>query len=264
MMKSNKFLKVVLTAAVALLTQGALAQTTTTLNFDSISDEVPVTNQYQAQGVVVNGATASNAANLAFVAHSGTQVAYAPGGLMTFSLSIADVKTVSAYVTGPVDVGIYAYDASNNLVGQSLLPANAPANTLLSVTTSGLPIAKVEIHDGGASFAIDDISFTTAAPVPQVPSCRAASESLYNLIYAVPASAYVRPKTQALDRVRLLAEVVAYEKLRASGKASQKVLQAGLAVIKADVNYSIKSTNTSAILSQISLMSGYVANNSCQ
>lgn len=136
--------------------------TTTTLNFDTLGDEVPITNQYQGQGVVANGANGVNAIFLGFPSHSGTQVAYSSGGLMSFSLSIPDVRTVSAYLTGPVDVGIFAYDASNNLVGQALLPANAPANTLLSVTSHGLAIAKVEVHDGGASFAIDDVSFTTS------------------------------------------------------------------------------------------------------
>lgn len=135
--------------------------TTTHFNFDNLADEVAITNQFQAQGVVVNGANSINAAVLGLTPHSGTQVAYAPNGLMTFNLSTADIKTVSAYVTGPADVGIFAYDANNTLVGQALLPANAPANTFLSVTSSGLSISKVEIHDGGASFAIDDFTAIT-------------------------------------------------------------------------------------------------------
>lgn len=263
-MKSNKIFSAIFAAAIVLLTQGALAQTTTLLNFDSLSDETPITNQFQAQGILAEGTVASNAAILGFTAKSGTQVAYSPGGLMTFNLSIADVKTVSAYVTGPADVGIFAYDATNALVGQALLPANAPANTLLSVTSSGLPIAKVLIHDGGAAFAIDDLSFTTAAPEPEVPSCRDASESLYNMISALQPAAFNRAKTAALDRIRLMAEVVAYEKFRTSGKATQKTLLVALAVIKADVVFSVKSNSRTAILSQISLMSGYVKNNSCQ
>lgn len=263
-MKTNKIFSTVFAAATLLLTQGALAQTTTLLNFESIGDEIQISNQYQAQGIMVTGAVASTAANLGFVAKSGTQVAYSPSGLMTYTLSIADVKTVSAFITGPVDVGIFAYDASNNLLGQALLPANSPANTLLSVTSSGAPIARVEIHDGGAAFAIDDLSFTTAAPEPQVPSCRAASESLYNMMSALQPAAFIRAKTAALDRIRLMAEVVAYEKFRTSGKATQKTLQAALAVIQADVVFSVKPANRTAILSQISLMSGYVKNNSCQ
>jgi len=133
---------------------------TTTANFDSISDDVPVTNQYQAQGLMFEGASASNALIQGFTAHSGTQVAYAANGLMVINVTTADVRTVSAYVTGPADVGIFAYDSTNSLVGQSLLPANAPSNTLLSVTSAGLPITKVLIHDGGFAFAVDDLSFT--------------------------------------------------------------------------------------------------------
>lgn len=135
--------------------------TTTHINFDNLAEDVAITNQFQAQGIVVNGANSINAVALGLTPHSGTQVAYAPFGLMTFNLSIADIKTVSAYVTGPADVGIFAYDASNTLVGQALLPANAPVNTLLSVTSSGFSISKVEIHDGGASFIIDDFTATT-------------------------------------------------------------------------------------------------------
>ncbi|MFJ4453928.1 cadherin-like domain-containing protein [Pseudomonas sp. NPDC089392] len=135
--------------------------TTTHLNFDNLADEVAITNQFQAQGVLVHGANSINAALLGLTSHSGSQVAYSPGGLMTFNLSSADIKTVSAYVTGPADVGIFAYDTNNNLVGQALLPANAPANTFLSVTSSGFSISKVEIHDGGASFAIDDFTAIT-------------------------------------------------------------------------------------------------------
>ncbi|MEN5035388.1 cadherin-like domain-containing protein [Pseudomonas sp. TWI929] len=137
--------------------------TTTHINFDNLADEVAITNQFQAQGVLVHGANSINAAFLGLTAHSGTQVAYSPSGLMTFNLSTADIKTVSAYVTGPADVGIFAYDANNTLVGQALLPANAPANTFLSVTSNGLSISKVEIHDGGASFAIDDFTAITRA-----------------------------------------------------------------------------------------------------
>lgn len=260
-MKALRLTSIVL---LGLFAQGSLAQTTTTLNFDSLGEDVPINLQYSAQGVSFSGANTSTAAVLGFTAKSGDKVAYAPSGLMTLSLSIPDVKTVSAYVTGPVNVGIFAYDSADNLLGQALLPANAPANTFLSVTSSGGAIAKVAIHDGGASFAIDDLSFTTAPPVPQVPSCRAASESLYNMMAALPASAFIRTKTAKADYARLQIEVVAYEKLRASGKASQKVLLAALAVIQADVVFSVKPANRAPILSQISLMSSYVKNNSCQ
>ncbi|MBS1972390.1 MAG: hypothetical protein JSU04_18945 [Bdellovibrionales bacterium] len=260
-MKALRLTSIVL---VGLFAQGSLAQTTTTLNFDSLGEDAPITSQYSAQGVSFSGANSVTAATLGFTAKSGAKVAYAPSGLITLSVSIADVKTVSAYVTGPVNVGIFAYDSADNLLGQALLPANAPANTLLSVTSSGAPIAKVAIHDGGASFAIDDLSFTTAAPVPQVPSCRAASESLYNMISALPASAYIRAKTATLDRIRLLAEVVAYELLRTSNKATQKTLQAALVVIQADVVLSIQPASRTAIVSQLTLMNSYVKNNSCQ
>lgn len=147
--------------ALFFLAATGLHAATTILSFDEIADDVAITNQYASRGVSVAGANAINAGALGFSAHSGTQVAYAPGGLMTFTVSLANIKTVSVYVTGPVDVGVFAYDSANNLVGQSLLPANPPANTLLSVTSSSAAITRVEVHNGGASFAIDDLTFVS-------------------------------------------------------------------------------------------------------
>jgi hypothetical protein len=261
-----KFNFAIAAVMMSFFTQQSLAQTTTTLNFDTLADETIITSQYSAQGVNISGANATNAAVLGFVAHSGTQVAYSPAGLITMSLSIANVKTVSAYVTGPKDVGIYAYDAANNLLAQALLPANAAANTLLSVTSSGAAITKIAIHDGGASFAIDDVSFTTAAPVPPpVPTCRSAAEDAYNLIAALPIStAYVRSKTATLDRLRLLLEVTDFEKARASGKASQKILSLALLLIQADVKLSVKSPQNQPILQKLDQINSLIKTNSCQ
>lgn len=143
------------------LARGILNSTTTVLNFDSISEGTNVTDQYQTQGIIVDGAQVFNATSFGLHAHSGAKFALGISGIMTFSFLLPDIKTVSAYVTGPGDVGMYAYDSSNNLIGQVLLPNNAPENVLLSLTTSGTPIAKVTIHDGGATFLVDDISFTT-------------------------------------------------------------------------------------------------------
>ncbi|GJG96655.1 hypothetical protein [Cupriavidus pauculus] len=143
---------------------------TTTLSFDEIGDDIAITNQYQSRGVLVTGANAINAGALGFGAHSGTQVAYAPSGLMTFTLTVGDIKSVSTYMTGPVNIGIFAYDSSNNLLGQAVT-SSASVNTLLSVTSSSAAIATVQIHNGGASFAIDDLSFIGAP-----------TQSTYNVI----------------------------------------------------------------------------------
>ena len=133
--------------------------TVTTLNFDNMSDGMLISSAYRAQDIIeTSGAFAFNANAIGFSSHSGTQVAYAEE-FMSFSLSSAFIRKVSAYVTGHNDVGMYAYDADGVLVGQSLMPSNAPANTLLSVTSSGAVIANVVLQSGGEGFVIDDISF---------------------------------------------------------------------------------------------------------
>ncbi|MBS1972391.1 MAG: hypothetical protein JSU04_18950 [Bdellovibrionales bacterium] len=243
-----------------LISQQSFAQTTTTLTFDTIADDVAITNQYSAQGVSVSGANAINAAVLGFASHSGTQVAYAPNGLMNMSLSIANVKTVSAYVTGPQDVGIYAYDVSNNLVGQAVLPANAPANTLLSVTSSGAAITKISIHDGGASFAIDDLSFTTAAPT--VPACRSKDQALYDAVNALSSSAFVCSKSAASNKSTILKKIADFEKLRAAA-AGQKKLLTAMQDIQKEVKSDIKAANAKAILQQIDDLIALIKSNGC-
>jgi hypothetical protein len=152
------------------LSQSALA---TTLTFDEFPGGTVLTTQYQSLGVTISGATVyTSCPTCLFPPVSGTNVAYAPSGLMTFSFNPTvvggSVDTVSAYVTaygGPA--GIYAYDSSNNLLGQSLLPAGGGVNGLLSVTSSGNPIAEVTIHDNGGTFTIDNFSFPTSIATPE-------------------------------------------------------------------------------------------------
>jgi hypothetical protein len=142
---------------------------TTTLTFDEFSNSTVLTTQYQSLGVTISGAVVfTSCPSCVFPPVSGTNVAYAPTGLMTLTFNSAvvggNVQTVSAYVTDPNGpAGIYAYDSSNNLLGQSLLPADGGVNVLLSVTSSGAPIAYVTVHDGGGSFTIDNFSFTWTA-----------------------------------------------------------------------------------------------------
>ncbi|MHB9839705.1 hypothetical protein Q8F57_033330 [Paraburkholderia terrae] len=145
---------------------------TTTLNFDTTPDGsmiqsgASIVNQYQSVGVATTGATALNASQISLTANTAPNVAYALSGLMGFFLNpsiTGNVQSVSAYITGPVGVGIYAYDASNALVGTAQLNAEAPAPTLLSVTSlTGDPIVSVQIHDGGAQFLVDTVTFATA------------------------------------------------------------------------------------------------------
>lgn len=241
-------------------TQQSFAQTTTTLNFDSIADGVEITDQYASVGVTVQGATSMTARNFGLTAHSGTQFAFSGSGLVTFSVSIPNVQTVSAYITGPVDVGIYAYDASGNLLGQQILPANSPENVLMSVTSSGAPIAKVAVHDGGATFFIDDISFTTAAP-PE-PICRTYDKNLYNAVSALSSTAFVCTKTATADKSRILSKITNFETLRAN-KAGQAKLLSAMQDIQKDVRTSVKAANAKSILQQIDQLLALIKANGC-
>lgn len=137
----------------------ATAQNSLALSFDNLPDGTAVTNQYS--GVTVSGATVVVASEGGVPAHSGQNVAYAASGLMSFQLgsTLGQVKKASAFVTGPTNVGIYAYDSSNNLLASSAMSSNG-TNVPLSVTTNGNPIARLDIHDGGASFFVDDVTFT--------------------------------------------------------------------------------------------------------
>lgn len=253
------------TLAIAALTlalftsQQSFAQTTTTLSFDTIADGTAITTQYSSVGVTVSGATALNATSFGLPTHSGTNLAYSDAGLMTFSISIANVKTVSAYITGPADVGIYAYDASNNLIGQAVTSTSI-SNSLLSVTSSGAAIAKVAIHDGGASFYVDDVSFTTAAP--DVPVCRTYGQDLYNAVSALSSSAFSCSKSAASDKSLILKKIANFETLRSS-KAGQKKLLSAMQDIQKEVKADIKAANAKPILQQIDQILALINKNGC-
>jgi len=257
----KKTFKTAIVALIGLYAQGSLAQTTTILNFDTLADGAVLTNQYAgltASGVIV----ANGASTLDIPAKSGVNVAYAPTGLMIFDIALPDIKSVSAYISGPINVGIFAYSGTT-LVGQGITSSSG-TNMLITATSSGPAITRIEIHNGGAEFAIDDLSFTAPPVAPPVPVCRAAAESAYNLIAALPLSAYVRSKTAAQDRQRLLIEVVAFEKLRAQGKVSQKLLSAALSLIQLDVKYSVKSSSNAAILQKLVEINNLIKANACQ
>lgn len=149
-------------------TQAATQAATTKLTFDEFADRTTLTTQYQAVGVTVSGALVLSAPNSPWPANSGQNLVYAPTGLMTFDLDstiTGNIQTASAYVSGDMSIGIYAYDAAGVLVGQALTPG--PGNNfLVSVTSSGNPIASVAIHDAGRNFTIDTLTFSTPVTVP--------------------------------------------------------------------------------------------------
>ena len=132
------------------------------LTFDEFSRGSTITTQYQSQGVTVSGATTFVGIFTPFPTNSGANLAVAPSGVMTFTLDPAitgPIRTVSARFSGDVGSGLYAYDAAGGLIGQALLAAGQPYNTLLSVTTSDTPIASVAFIGGGGSYGVDDLTF---------------------------------------------------------------------------------------------------------
>lgn len=240
------------------IAQSSLAASTT-ITFDDLPSGTNLTTQYQSSGITASGVVILDASLTSIPAISAPNIAYSPDGLMIFSIDIANVSTVSAYVSGPANTGIFAYDSSDNLVGQASLTAPA-LNTLLSITTSGNPIARVDIHDGGATFAIDNFSFTTADPVL---TCRDIAKELYDAIVALPGSAFnCIPPMVIIDRARLLKEVNNFEKLRAA-KASQKKLLDALNVLKKDITKTIKPAPAASLLDKVNQLITKTKANAC-
>jgi hypothetical protein len=169
--------------------QSALA-TVTVLTFDELSPGTDLTTQYESLGVTVttNGVTVIlNADVIGIPLFSAPNVVFGLG-VTSFSLNSAitdDIYTVSAYVTpGPtVDVGLFAFDIGNNLLGQVLLPENAAPNTLLSFTSSGNSIAFFQINSE-SSYLFDNLTFATRSTVPEPPSAWLMGVGLLGMLVA--------------------------------------------------------------------------------
>jgi hypothetical protein len=166
----------------------------------------------------------------------------------TFNPSIigGQVQTVSAYVTDNVGAaGIYAYDASNNLFGSAVLPGTGAINVLLSVTTSGAPIAYVTVHNDGTDFAIDNFTFIWTA------TCSGSVEQLQSTIAALPASDFKVPRTAPAIKQLMLDEIILLEKLVANN-AKEVVLLADLNALQVEVNATmVAGSDKTAVLALI-------------
>lgn len=253
-----------MTAVVVLGLAQVASAATTTIGFDNLADGTNVTNQYQSQGVMASGVVAANANLLPWPAHSSPNVAYAPSGLMIFDFNPAitgNIKKVSAYVSGPPLTGIYAYDANDNLVGQAVLPPGSPANTLLTVTSSGNPIVQVEIHDGGASFAVDDLTFESGN------ACSSGAQLIYNSVAALPVGSFKIASKAAAQRNDLLQEVMKLQQLTNSSvfthTISKKILAQMLVITVKSALY-LKATPETKVLANLLVQLGArVASNKC-
>jgi len=126
--------RIALAVGLAMVLGGDLSQrasaTTTTLTFDEFPYRTVLTTQYQSLGVTISGATVGTTCQTcSFPPVSGTNVAFNPSGPMTLTFvspAAGSVQTVSSYFTDySGSAGIYAYDSSNNLLGQATLPLRA-------------------------------------------------------------------------------------------------------------------------------------------
>lgn len=224
---------------------------TTTLNFSEYPNSTVLTTQYQSEGVTISGATilTSCPTCIPFPSVTGDNIAYAPTGSMTFTFSPTviggQVQTVSVYVTdnyGPV--GLYAYDSSNNLLGESVMPTWG-VNVLLSVTTSGAPIAYVTIHDAGSQFGISGFTFTYTA------TCSGNAEQLQTEVASLPASDFKDPKAAALTKKLLVSEIQLVEYLVAN-KKNELLILADLDLLQAEVNeLMVAGNDKTAVLAAI-------------
>lgn len=148
--------------------------TPTTLTFDEFADGTAVSTQYQGVGVTVVGAVTINYFNLPWPPFSAPNVVYAPNGPMTFTFDsniTGTIQTVWAYISDSTMVpslstGLYAFDAANALLGLALTPTGTNVNYLLSVTSSGNPIARVELLGWTGNYSIDDLTFVSSVPEP--------------------------------------------------------------------------------------------------
>jgi DNA-binding CsgD family transcriptional regulator len=146
--------------------------TTTVINFTAtpsgiaIPNITPVTNQYQSVGVLVSGATAFNQNGTLWSDPYGQNVAMAPDGLMTYTLNpsvIGNVQSLIANISAPPGVFIRAFDASGSMVGATST-STPVANTDFSITSTGNPIATVQIQGPSDGYAVDEVSFNSSVP----------------------------------------------------------------------------------------------------
>ncbi|WP_413290557.1 hypothetical protein [Bdellovibrio sp. HCB337] len=204
------------------VTAGAGAQTTRVLTFDDVSAGSNLTTQYQGVGVTAAGATILEFAP--WPSHSGANLAFAPEGLMEFAFNstvTGNIRTVSAYVSGVQGTGIFAFDSAGNQVGQSVLGANAPNNTLLSVTSNTNPIVRVQIHDGGATFGVDDFTFVSE---PTVPVCVGVAGDLYDAVSDLSYLAFKNVLRASSQKRELQKEVSYLEYLIKVNAGKKKIL----------------------------------------
>jgi len=148
--------------------------TTFTLNFDAFADSTPLTTQFSSLGITFSEATVITAGEslneLDFPPYSGTNVAFDDGSPIMLAFSLP-ASFVGAFFTYLEPLTIDAFDASHALVATTtsafsandVLSGNSP-NEFLSVNAEGIAYVSITGDPAGASFTMDDLSFTVPEP----------------------------------------------------------------------------------------------------
>jgi len=149
------------------------------ITFEGLTDGTAVTNQF-SNLLFVNAAIATAGVSLnefEFPPHSGTNVVFDAGGPISISF-LVPVTNVGGFFTYGTQLTITAFDASNNVLATLTSAFNnnqalsgdvgSHPNEFLSFSmVSGISRITISGDPGGGSFTLDDLTFDTAAPVPE-------------------------------------------------------------------------------------------------
>lgn len=149
------------------------------ITFEGLTDGTAVTNQF-SNLLFLNAtiATAGTSLNeFEFPPHSGSNVVFDSGGPMSISF-LVPVTSVSGFLTYGTQLTITAFDASNNVLGTLTSAFNnnealsgdagSHSNEFFSFSVvSGISRITISGDPLGGSFTLDDLTFNTAAPMPE-------------------------------------------------------------------------------------------------
>jgi|MudIll2142460700_1097286.scaffolds.fasta_scaffold105518_2 hypothetical protein len=148
------------------------------IDFESLADSDPVTNQYNTLGLTFSNATALSAGvslnELEFPPLSGTNVVFDDGGPMIIDFSTL-VTSAGGYFTYVSLLTISAFDSLNNLLGtinssasaNHVSSGNSPNEFLQIAFAVGISQLVITGDPAGTSFTLDDFTATPLVGVPE-------------------------------------------------------------------------------------------------
>lgn len=153
--------------------------TAAVINFEGFADSTALTNQiagltFTNSGILSAGISLNE---FEFPPHSGVNVVVDNGGAMTIAFS-APQTSVSAFITYAAPLTFQAFNSGNSLLASvssafsinaalSGDPGSSP-NELFSITQAGITKLVITGDPSGASFVLDDLTFSArAVAVPE-------------------------------------------------------------------------------------------------